>query len=255
MLFAAGYPPQRLKKARKQVRRVRQAARQVRDLDVLLDRIHSSSDGAEDLSPLTAELRVRRDDAMHELDRTLRKRRRRRLQSRFAPLLTGDGARQPSTGDAQQDQSVGTLLCPCIDAFEAAAAADLSDTAALHSFRLHGKRLRYTLELLSSGETADAADVLIRVLKDLQQRLGDINDHASASGILASIADETGDADVRRQAQQLARSEQDRLEQGKAGFLDAWTTGVAAQTHAALEGVRSRLAPADPGGNERAAAG
>lgn len=243
-LFAALYPPRRLKKARKQVRRLRQAARQVRDLDVLLDRLQPSDDPDADLSALGAELRLRRDDAMHTLRRALRKGRRRRLRSRFRRLLSEVDSHGPLAGKAPGELA-GVLLRPHRDAFQAAAAADLSDTAALHRFRLQGKRLRYMLELLWGDKAAGAAAEFTQFLKDLQEQLGNINDYASAAELLGGIANETEDAGVQSQARQLAQRELDRLEQGKAAFLGAWTArGGGAPIRAALQDVDAGLARA-----------
>lgn len=240
-LFEPLYPPRRLKKVRKQVRCLRQAARQVRDLDVLLDRLQRPRDAAQDLSSLTAELRLRRDDAMHQLHRALRKRRRKRLQDRFARLRPVLDSGRPLSGDSPFE-TAATLLRPCIVAFQSAAAADLSDTTALHRFRLQGKRLRYTLELLWGTGEAGAAAELIQLLKDLQEQLGRINDHASAADILDAVADASTDAGVQSQARQLAGQELRWLEEGKARFLQWWSIRGASQIRAAIDGILAGLA-------------
>jgi CHAD domain-containing protein len=239
-LFEPLYSPRRLKKARKQVRRLRQAARQVRDLDVLLEKLALSDDGAHDLSALTAELRLRRDDAMCELHRALRKRRRKRLRDQIARLRPVLDSRESLPGELPFE-SAGMLLRPCIAAFQSAAAADLSDTAALHRFRLHGKRLRYTLELLWGAKETGAAAELTRFLKDLQEQLGQINDHASASDILGAAADASTVAEVKLQARQLAEQELRCLDQGKADFLQWWTAQGVVQIRAALDRVLAGL--------------
>jgi CHAD domain-containing protein len=244
-LFAPRYPPRRLKKARKRVRRMRQSARQVRDLDVLLDRLQSSDGPASDLSALTTELRLRRDDAVHDLGRALRKRRRKRLRDRLSRLRL-----RPADGERSNNEeslaSFDALLLPCIDAFRAAAAADLTDTAALHRFRLRGKRLRYTLELLAADETGGLAMPLIGLLRDLQEQLGHINDHATARDILASVAGTTVDSGACDQAGQLAERETRALEEEKRVFMTWWTEHGAAQSREVLSEFLAGLEPSGP---------
>jgi CHAD domain-containing protein len=237
-LFEPLYPPRRLKKARKQVRRVRRSARQVRDLDVLLDGLPRSGEPGDGLSALAAELRLRRDDAMRELRRVLRKRRRRRLQVRLTRLRPVSDADGPLSRE-QPVESTAMLMRPCVAAFQTAASADLSDTSALHRFRLQSKQLRYTLELLWGTRNSGATAEFTQLLKDLQEELGQINDHASAVDILVKIADASPDSVVQLEARRVAGHEVRRLDEGKADFLRWWTAEGAVQTRTALDGVLS----------------
>ena len=54
------------------------------------------------------------------------------------------------------------------------------DVEDLHGFRIGGKRLRYALEICESAFPADACQVLARRFRRIQDRLGKINDHATA---------------------------------------------------------------------------
>lgn len=71
-----------------------------------------------------------------------------------------------------------------------ASRADLRQFENLHQMRLAGKRLRYSMEIFSCCLTAAARENLYPALKNMQDRLGAINDsHELAERIAALIAD------------------------------------------------------------------
>src|SRR5205807_197113 len=84
-------------------------------------------------------------------------------------------------------------LRPLVEAFLAAAPAAAADDAALHRFRIRGKELRYALELLAGAFPATFRDELYPVAAALQERLGLVNDLATAQRRLAEWLNETGD--------------------------------------------------------------
>ncbi len=144
-------------------------------------------------------------------------------------------------------ESAGALMRPCIESFQAAAAADLSVTSALHQFRLQAKRLRYTLELLCDARATAATLLLSQLLKHLQEQLGKINDHASAAEILDAVADSSADSEAQSEARLLAERERRSLDAGKTVFVDWWTDDGAARTDAALDEILADLTPPESG--------
>jgi CHAD domain-containing protein len=247
-LFAPLYPPRRVNQVRRKVRRLRQAARHVRDLDVLLDRLKRSfhsADPTQDLAPLVTVLRLRRDDALQVLHRAVRKRRRKRLQRRLTRLV-GTANLGSAAASGSSAECVLTLLRPCMESFRAAGARDLTDITALHHFRLRAKRLRYTLELLSNALDVDVASSLQLLLKDLQEQLGQINDFASASEILDDVARASTDPVLKSQAERCVEQDRRSLQAGKAAFLQWWTAHGNARSQAALDRVLAGLSHDHP---------
>ena len=75
-------------------------------------------------------------------------------------------------------------MAPAATAFFAAADGDLSDVKALHSFRIAGKRLRYAMELFAAAFPPAFREELYPLVEELQEKLGEINDHAAAAARL-----------------------------------------------------------------------
>ncbi len=73
--------------------------------------------------------------------------------------------------------------------FEAGDRAQDGDAADLHRFRLLGKRLRYSLELLEPILQPSVAPAL-RTLKSVQDRLGDISDCATTQRLIPEAAEQ-----------------------------------------------------------------
>ena len=69
---------------------------------------------------------------------------------------------------------------PYVEDFFHRAGADFSDYEALHQLRISGKKLRYTMELLAGAFPARFSKGLFPKVKAIQDRLGVINDLATA---------------------------------------------------------------------------
>ncbi len=67
-----------------------------------------------------------------------------------------------------------------LEKFFKAVPRDVRDLNALHRFRIRGKELRYAMEILSEAFPARFRDELYPVVKQLQEMLGEINDHVIA---------------------------------------------------------------------------
>lgn len=241
-LFSEVLPSRRLRKLDRSLRRLRRITRDVRDLDVLAERLSRQIDPVSDgdVLAVVAELRSRRMDAATRLRVVQEKLARRKFARRSKRLLKRTrwrGARrEPSFAEA-----AGRLIRPVVDQFLFAAESDLSDVQALHQFRLRGKRLRYSLELLAGALDPHVARELTEALQGIQERLGDVNDHATAEALLAGLGDPVGDRVVGDQARWLLSAERQRRERGHAAFLEWWRGGEGEQIRRGLADVMERL--------------
>jgi CHAD domain-containing protein len=111
-----------------------------------------------------------------------------------------------------------------LDAFFAAAACDLSEVEALHAFRIAGKQLRYAAELLAPAFPHSFRAETYPMIQELQDRLGQINDHASAQVRLQHWIDSTESDGERACLQEMLAREQQRLEQCRCEF-SVWSEG------------------------------
>jgi len=113
---------------------------------------------------------------------------------------------------------------PRLCKFFAAGDADLADVNALHQFRIRGKKLRYAIELLAGAFTEEIRAVGYPLLRNLQDRLGEVNDHASARVRLKNWSEQSDDAEETAYLVEMIESEQDQLDVKRSDFL-AWWNG------------------------------
>jgi CHAD domain-containing protein len=133
--------------------------------------------------------------------------------------LRGEAA---DAGDLRFDQWATDRIRQEIDQFFATAAADLSDVDALHKFRIAGKQLRYAMELLASAfPDAFRRDVYPQI-QDLQDRLGQINDHATAQVRLQHWIEQSSDAEEAAYLRDVLAQEQQSLEGSRRDFFAWW---------------------------------
>jgi CHAD domain-containing protein len=206
----------------KRLKQIRETAGEARDLDVLFERLTQSPPCGEDLAPLLDDIQRRRAaaqppiQALHEklsTDNKLRRRIRtlvRRIRWR------GEGA-EPRYGPWADEQLRGVL-----ESFFEAASADLSDLEALHQFRIVGKKLRYTMELLAGAYPRGFRKQLYGEIVALQERLGAINDHRVAQARYANWAEQCSDAAYRDLLNRLAHGEESQVECQRAEFTSWW---------------------------------
>jgi CHAD domain-containing protein len=170
--------PRDRRRLRRWLRKIRKAAGEARDLDVLLlqhDGARTDTAGLGERA-LLVETRERRRaaqlpiEALHArlaADERWPERERRILRR---ALRRGRGVRARPWAVAR--------LGDVFERFVAATPADLSDIAALHRYRIRAKDLRYALEELAPALPRRLVRELQPIVTELQDRLGEVNDHA-----------------------------------------------------------------------------
>ncbi len=219
--------------AKAALRSVRRAAGPARDADVLWLRLAERA--GEPFIDRVAEPRLRdeRQDAQRALCRAATKRRSKRLRAalRDAAALLGEPSKPPLLFGEFARSSVSEA----VERFQSAAQADLSGWAALHQLRIAGKRLRYTLEVFESALPEAPQQAATTATKALQDRLGAINDHATAQARYQGwISRMPADADAALVAAEIV-AESARAEALAAEFHAWWAEEGDRSLAAALE--------------------
>lgn len=230
-IFGDLLPSKRQTEIRRQLRRIRRAACDARDLDVLIGRFERL-----------------KGDAPQRLAKRLTRRLRKKRNAAQAPLQTLNGtlsddlrnilhpedllrplACDTSHGPSSQpfDAVAHACLKDAVTSFKKAARADLADIAALHALRLAGKKLRYTIEI-----AAPVCDDRLRTtayprLQFLQEFLGTINDHAQFSERLRIWRSESSSKRMRAALQGMILAEQLALADLHSLFLAWWKKKIA----------------------------
>ena len=93
----------------------------------------------------------------------------------------------------------------------------------MHQFRISGKKLRYTMELLGSTFPPRFAKQLYPRLASLQDRLGRINDLATGQARYEAWSQECTVPAQCEYLGRLAQQEREQLEAARQEFLGWWT--------------------------------
>jgi CHAD domain-containing protein len=205
----------------------------VRDLDVLLARLHKADarqephdSGACELAPLKASLQARRDKAAKELDDGLQ-------SDRYRSLLTAlqRAAERPALADAARE--------PCRMALPPVAAAawrrlkkggralrPSDPEEEFHELRKRAKAARYTAELIAPVLGRSAARGVGRFIRLTTQVQGTLGEHQDAivSGreIEHALAEHPDDAAFVEAAGRLLETEHEAARAARAAFFKIW---------------------------------
>ncbi|MGI8982691.1 MAG: CHAD domain-containing protein [Pirellulaceae bacterium] len=220
-LFRPLLPKREAKWFARKLKKVRQAAGNVRDLDVMLEQ-------ATDNPPLAEELKGQRDQASQPLGKLhkrfqsgkeFRKRQRRSLAAIDRPK-----------------KRLGDWSASCVGRQAAALVAlgerSLLALEAAHEFRIACKELRYVLEIVGSALPMAAVRVYA-LLGDLQQRIGVVCDQAAAEKMYRQLLTKVGHAQRQPLRAAIAKAKKERSKTHKA-FLRWWTRQRRAAFHRML---------------------
>ncbi len=97
----------------------------------------------------------------------------------------------------------------------------------LHALRIACKKLRYRMELTASAMDDAFRSEIYPLLRDIQQRLGQINDHVCAARQLKDMADASGNESLAGAIHPLVEYEQQAATLHSRQFIDWWTVARA----------------------------
>jgi CHAD domain-containing protein len=192
------------------LKKVRQAAGDVRDLDVMLEQ-------AADNPPLAAELKKQRDKALRPLgklhQRLLKSNEFDKRQRRLLRDIDQPKKRLGDWGASRAGKQAAALV--------ALGEKSLQAMEAAHGFRIACKELRYVLEIVG-GALPMAAVKVHALLGDLQQRIGIICDHAAAEKMYQTLLTKVSRSRRQPLRSAIATAKKEKTRRHRA-FLRWWT--------------------------------
>jgi CHAD domain-containing protein len=225
-IFGEWLPERRGDWMRRQVKRIRQAAGEARDFDVLsmrwmayVERLPSGQ-----AAFLLEHIKRHRQEAQQPIQAIYKTLIRKRFARRTAGLIkrirehAGQGVCAEQFG-CMAHVALRRLVVPYLKS----ALAEMTDAEALHAFRIQGKQVRYAMEIFAGAFEADFRQQLYPVVATLQERLGAINDHVTAQAHFSGWLAESESCATRQAIELGIREEQQALEASRREFLDWWT--------------------------------
>jgi CHAD domain-containing protein len=207
----------------KRLKKLRRTAGDARDLDVLFARLQKElgQQGAEVLRCLAEKRNSLQPDIVAIADRCQH---RNRMQRKTYDLLEGIA---PPTHKNSTDPHLGawakTKVRGVAQAFFAAEPPDNADWSALHQFRIAGKELRYTMELLAPAFDDQLRKEQYPIIEDLQEKLGNINDFVAGGDLLKKLRDSETSTPAKDQFDTLIAEHEKTRDHAIADFRKWWT--------------------------------
>jgi CHAD domain-containing protein len=224
-IFADLLPKRETRWMRKMLRELRQAAGEARDLDVLAGRLQNvaKEEKGSHLGAVVKRVDARRRKAQKPLVAAHKSAKRKGYKARSNALANAvdwqRDQREPTFAKAAR-----TTLAPLVDEFFAAANADLSVIESLHQMRIAGKQVRYAMEVLAGAFDDSFRSKFYVTFEVVQEKLGTINDHATAITMFNEWYEWADDNGGRAELAKLTASEEKQLDARCQEFRDWWTS-------------------------------
>lgn len=230
----------------KRLKKIRRAAGAARDLDVLAEWIRDEFDGrASGLLAIVADERAKAQPAIMAIaDRCEAENRYRRKMYGLLAAVRPRGKRQKKQ-DVSFHSWAETRLAQAAENFFAALPNQSSDLSALHEFRIQGKQMRYTLELLASAFGSELKSEYYPVVEELQEQLGRINDCVAADERLRRWRNKIDTAAEQEIVDRLIGQKHVKLDQALAEYRGWWTPERVESLRRGLAGLVEGGEPTD----------
>lgn len=219
-----GYLPRNQRKwLKKRLKKTRSAAGAARDLDVLMEKHRFEDDPVG--RKILKSVRKRRNavqEPINHIYKTLDK--GKRLQRVTREILK----KLSESEDAQKPRSLSfhqwalKRLDQSAQRFFDAEPENKTHLSELHYFRIQAKRLRYSIELLAPAFGPELRNDVYPKIEELQERLGEINDHRFAIGAFDKWKKQFKDEET-AYLEQCISDERTQLEEKLQGFETWWT--------------------------------
>ncbi len=236
-IYKGVLPKKQLRNIRSKLERIRRAAGEARDLDVLLGQIDATQAHG---STFFASLVRRRKKAQRHIRRFFdRAYGRWKLFERLEKMLTHINEKKESAGSFGDWAKLP--LKRIVDRFYFAFPSDNSDLRALHRFRVRVKDLRYTIELLIVTFPIEFKACIYPLIEELQELLGDINDRSVAIAKLGEWRSSCSRKLDRIELKKKMAQESEQLKLAQERFRGWWTCDVQSQILGSLTHLSAAL--------------
>lgn len=236
-LYEDYLPRRRRKWLKKRLKKTRSAAGAARDLDVLIEKHRFEDDPVG--RKILKSVRKRRKSAQKPITRIYKNldkgKRLQRVTRRILKKLSESQDTQSARSISFQEWALNRLEQSARQFFEAEP-ENRTQLSELHQFRIQAKRLRYSIELLAPAFGPELRNEVYPKIEELQERLGDINDHRSAISAFAKWKKDFHGAEA-NYLERYIQEERTQLEEKLRAFEDWWTDDRKRDLHNAVDRI------------------
>lgn len=223
-LFAKLLSPDAIVWAERYLKRLRKKAGDARDWDVLLERVTTpplkQAVSKKQRARLEMCLQDQRRLAQVPLHPETRKSKRQRFRGHSGRLLDHLTKSEPSESLTLLELARAELR-PLVESFFTHAAIGKASIEQIHQIRIAGKHVRYAMEVFTPAFPASFRAALYATFCELQEKLGAINDHATAMTRLTSLLT-TSDDKLQETLHTIIAAEQAAMDQRVERLRATW---------------------------------
>ncbi|QDT03791.1 CHAD domain protein [Rubripirellula lacrimiformis] len=239
--YAGILPRTERKWFQKQMNRIRRAAGDARDLDVLLEncKTKKGKHGKRIRRQFMKE-RCHAQRPIWQLHQKLIK--KRQLQTRLDRMLRAIPVDSDSSlANQSLREWAEQQIMQSTEGILSATPTDFSSFRQLHQLRIQAKQMRYTLELFAYLLPENRTQHLAEVVEDIQNRLGRINDHVVLGRRLQRLRSHPPRSSHAKKIKTMARLERKTAKKLRDQFIRKWPKMDATlRLHLHEHGVKSR---------------
>jgi CHAD domain-containing protein len=208
---------------RDRLRRIRLAADEARNWDVMAERF-SHSGGIP--TRIAEQIKARRQEAQGPIVAIYREITTDACEAKTEKLVQEIAFHRHGDGKRRFGRQAPKHLFPVAKKFFKAAESDLSSDESLHALRIRTKKLRYTMEIVAVAFDPAFRKKLYSQVTLFQDLLGVLNDHAAARLLLRDWLSQSEDPQQRAFLEGLLLAEERANEDLRAALLATWTPKV-----------------------------
>jgi CHAD domain-containing protein len=208
---------------RDRLRRIRLAADEARDWDVMAERF---ARGGGMQAQISERIKARRREVQGPIVAVCQEITGDSCEAKIEDLVRKVESHRHGEGKRRFGRQAPQYLAPVVKKFFRAAESNLITDDSLHGLRIRTKKLRYTMEIVAVSFESAFRKRLYPQVTLFQDLLGTLNDHATAKTLFGDWLSNSEDAEQKAFLEGLLLAEERATEDLRAAFLATWTPKV-----------------------------
>jgi CHAD domain-containing protein len=208
---------------RDRLRRIRLAADEARNWDVMAGRF---SHGGDIPAKIVEQIQARRREVQGPIVAIYQEIMAGAFEAKIESLVREVASHRQGDGKRRFGRQAPQYLAPVVKKFFHAAESDLTSDESLHGLRIRTKKLRYTMEIVAVAFDPAFRKNLYPKVTLFQDLLGAVNDHATTRMLFGDWRLKSEDAEQKAFLEGLLLAEERATEDLRAAFQATWTAKV-----------------------------
>jgi CHAD domain-containing protein len=208
---------------RDRLRRIRLAATEARNWDVMAERF---SHGGDSSAQIIERIKAHRRETQGPIVAIYQEFTADACEAKVEKLVRQVELHRQGDGKRRFGRQAPQYLVPVVKKFFKAAESDLTTDESFHALRIRTKKLRYTMEMVAVAFDSAFRKKLYPRVTLFQDLLGTVNDHATAMRLFGEWLSKSENAEQKAFVEGLLLAEQRATEDLRAAFLATWTQKV-----------------------------